>query len=154
MSAVLNGENDDQESTFVKPLRLIVRGSSSGEGVSDPEVAEAVRFIRQHAGKPITAYDVVQHVTISRRSLERRFATALNRTIRDQIRIVRIELAKQLLVDTDLPLVAISRATGLMPLPSFHAVFKSMTGQTPSSYRSTFQRSSPSKQKLFASGEF
>ena len=56
--------------------------------------------------------DVVKHSGMSRRALEIRFHRSLGWSIREEIERVRIGLAKQLLVETDLPVAKIAENTG------------------------------------------
>lgn len=140
LHGLLNGRTPDAKTIYVQPNGLIARGSSNMEAIDDADVAQAVRFIREHVSQKLSVDDVVQNVMISRRSLERRFLSALHRTIREQIRHVRVEQAKRLLVDTDFSLADVARQAGLMPQQRLQTVFKSMTGYTPGAYRSQFQR--------------
>ena len=66
----------------VEPLWVVCRQSTEVVAVDDPEVAAALRFIRDKVLTPIGVEDVVQQVALSRRMLELRFERALGRTIR------------------------------------------------------------------------
>src|SRR5437870_6592608 len=53
------------------------RRSTCLAAINDQVVAEAVRYIQRHADTAISVEDVLAAVTVSRRSLEQRFARVL-----------------------------------------------------------------------------
>ena len=78
---------------------------------------------------------VCKEVGVSRRVLERRFHSCLNRTPNEEIVRVQIDLAKSLLVQTDLSVHAISRRTGFASQEYLATVFRQVVGATPREYR-------------------
>jgi LacI family transcriptional regulator len=122
--------------TLVKPLRVICRRSTDTLAVEDPDVAAALRFIREHAAKGIGVADIVRVVPLSRRTMERRFQELLGRSPHEEIVRIRIQAAQRLLRDTDLPLAAIARMTGFNHPEYLSASFRRLTGQQPSQFRS------------------
>ncbi len=79
--------------------------------------------------------DVAEIVGTSRRTLERRFVSALGDSILGQIQRMRIQRAKHLLAETDLKLSVIAQQCGIRSGARFAAVFKRMTGHRPSVFR-------------------
>ena len=74
---------------------VVTRQSSDVLAVEDVDVVAAVRFIRAQAQRPIGVSDVLEAVVVSRRSLERRFRSAiLGRGLGEEIRRVRLDRAK------------------------------------------------------------
>jgi LacI family transcriptional regulator len=104
--------------------------------VSDPDVASALRYIREHAYDGIRVSDVVRHVAMSSSTLKRRFAETIGRPPKAEILRVRLERIKHLLRSTDLPLDAIAPRAGFDDVHWMCKLFKSKTGQTPGIYRS------------------
>ncbi|HEX8340883.1 MAG TPA: substrate-binding domain-containing protein, partial [Tepidisphaeraceae bacterium] len=80
------------------PLGVARRQSTELLAVDDPALAEAVRFIRHHACDPCNVADVLRHVPVGRRWLERQFTAKLGRSPHDEIMHVRVETAKRLLL--------------------------------------------------------
>src|SRR5690606_12630060 len=111
------------------------RQSSEGLAMDDPLVAQAVRYIREHASEGINVEDVLEAVHISRSALERRMITRTGRSPKSEILHVRINRVKQLLYETNLPLSQISKMTGFIHPQYMSHVFKKMMGQTPGEYR-------------------
>ena len=99
-------------------------------------MAAAVHFIRGHACDGIQVGDVLQHVQISRSTLERRFTKLLGRSPKAEILRVQLDRVKHLLSMTDYPLARIAELAGFEYMESMCECFKRVTGQTPGEYRS------------------
>jgi len=121
--------------TAVGSPTVVVRRSTDIQSVADPEVAEAVRYIREHACGAIRADDVAAHLAVSYTTLKRRFRNVLSRSVHEEITRVRIERARELLSRTEMTLSQIARATGFCQPAHFGAIFKAHAGMTPSAFR-------------------
>jgi LacI family transcriptional regulator len=77
----------------IPPIGVVTRHSTDVLSISDPAVADAERFIREHASEPISVDDVLKEVALSRRNLERRFKKVMNRSLLDEIIRMRIDRA-------------------------------------------------------------
>jgi LacI family transcriptional regulator len=135
LARLMAGGKTNREPAIVKPLGVIARQSTDILAIDDREVAHALHFIRRHACDGIKVNDVVNVVSISRRSLEQRFQAALGRSPKIEIQRVKLERAKMLLATTDLPMDQISRLTGFGEPSYFSTAFKNETGVKPSSIR-------------------
>jgi LacI family transcriptional regulator len=120
---------------LIPPLGVITRQSSDVVAVNDPDVAAAVRFIREHGLGRIHVEDVLRAVPAHRRTLERRFRATLNRGIGEEIRRVRIERASYLLATTNYPMGEVARRSGLSDAKRLSTSFHQETGVTPTAYR-------------------
>ena len=114
---------------------MVTRRSTDIVAFDDPEVAAALHFLHDHAGEPIAVGDVVEHLLISRRSLEMRFRKAVGRTIHEELQRVRLERAKRLLLETDLPIPSVAEAAGFASPSYLGQVFRRTFGVTPARYR-------------------
>jgi LacI family transcriptional regulator len=103
--------------------------------VEDPDLAAALRFIRERACHGITVHDVVGQVPLSRRVLEARFQKVLGRTPHAEILRAQLERAKQLLVQRNLTLSAVAHRSGFRNGEYLSTVFKREFGLTPGQYR-------------------
>jgi LacI family transcriptional regulator len=122
---------------------VIPRGSTDNVSVRDPDVASALRFILAHAGEWIGVRELLLALPVQRRSLERKFRRVLGRSPLEEIRRVRVDLAKQLLSSTDLPMPIIARRSGFSEAKQLSQVFRSLVGMTPTSYRARFRLPEP-----------
>lgn len=125
--------------TCIPPTGIAERHSTDVLAVQEPEVREALRFIRQNAHRSISVDDVLRQVTVSRRVLERRFREILQRSPAQEIRRVHIERAKQLLAQTNLAVPQVAAASGFNYVEHMIPLFRRTVGMTPLSYRRQIQ---------------
>ncbi|CAN5397810.1 DNA-binding transcriptional regulator [soil metagenome] len=147
LDRMMMGEKLKPEERVIRlpPLGVMQRVSTSLMAVSDPNLSDAVRYIREHACDPCTVHEVLRHVPISRRSLERQFADQFGRTPHDEITRVRIEQAKRLLVSSQLTLNEITERCGYSGVQNLARSFRKETGMTPAAYRRDSARGAPSE---------
>ncbi len=124
---------------LLPPLGIVVRRSSDVLALGDADVASAVRFIREHGHLPIRVEDVLREVSVSRRSLERRFRQILNRGLWQEIRRVHLERAQSLLADTELAMPEVAERAGFSDAKHLSVVFRQETGLTPTAYRRQYR---------------
>jgi LacI family transcriptional regulator len=146
LARLLAGARPPRRPVVISPPAVVMRQSSDVLAIEDREVAAALRFLREHAHKPIRVADVLREVPISRRALERKFQTLLHRGLAAEIRRVHIQRAKQLLATSELSMEEIARQSGFASQPVFSRVFHRETQVTPSSYRRK-ARSAPPPRK-------
>jgi LacI family transcriptional regulator len=128
--------------TLLSPKGVLARMSTGALAVDDRNVAQSLRYIREHACEAIDVDDVVRRVPISRSVLQRRFREVLGRSIHDELIRVRLARARELLEDSDLPLVEIAERTGFRHQEYMGAVFRQRLKTTPGQLRR--RRRSPS----------
>ncbi len=136
LDRLMHGRPLERDRVHVLPTRVVARQSSDVLAIDDPDLAIALRFIRNHAAEPIDVETVLEKVPCSRRSLERKFEQMLGRTPAIEIRRVRLERAKQLLVETDLPIPRVAAASGFGSGSYMSQAFRQFVGMTPLRYRS------------------
>ena len=135
LDRLMAGEKPRQLKFVVDPEGIVSRRSSEAMMIQDADVAQALGYIRQHAGEGIQVSDVVRTVGGSRSALRARFKAFTGRTIHAEIQRVQIERARQLAATTDLPLRQVAVAAGFRYLQHMTTVFRLHTGQTPGEYR-------------------
>lgn len=133
--AQINGKPALTAPILIAPRGVIVRQSSDLSAVSDTDVRTALRFIHDHADEPVRIDEVVRVVNISRRSLEQKFAISLKRTIHEEIWRAHQQLAKHLLIHSDLPLYHIAARSGFGTLSNFSTLFRRASGVSPGEFR-------------------
>jgi LacI family transcriptional regulator len=135
LDRLMNGERAGPEERFVSPSGITTRLSTDVLSVGDAEFAAAVRFIRENACHRITVDDVLDHVAVSRSTLERNFRMYLGRSPQAEIRGNQLARARQLLAETDHPVHRIAELVGYRHVEYFNVAFKREIGQTPGQYR-------------------
>jgi len=119
----------------IAPSQVKVRGSSDMIATEDHLIRQALRFIRDHADEPIQVGDVLAAVPLSRRPLEIRFKRVTGRTIQKEILRVRLERAKGLLAETDLPIAEIAIKCGFSEPQRLTEVFRRELDLSPGAFR-------------------
>jgi len=136
LERMMQGEKIPPQRLLISPIGIAARQSTDVTAVDDPQLSQAVRFIREYACEGIAVEDVLKAVPMSRTVLERRFKQVLARTPHEQIVRVRIERTKNLLATTDLSLAIIAERAGFEHVEYFSVAFKRLLGETPGRYRS------------------
>ncbi len=135
LERLLAGAKPPRRPVLIPPPAVVMRQSSDVLAIDDPDVAAALRFLREHAHLPVRVGDVLDEVPISRRALERRFQSHVQRGVAEEIRRVHIQRAKQLLTTTELTMEDVAEQSGFASQPEFSRVFRRETGVTPSNFR-------------------
>jgi len=139
LDRMMAGERPPREVLWIPPVRVVVRQSTDIVAIDDADVAQAVRFIREHAFQDIDVVDVAVSVGLSRRVLERRFRQYLGRTPKDEIMRVRVEQARFLLARTVMSVETIGRQSGFPCFRHFARIFRGQTGVTPRIFRQAYR---------------
>lgn len=135
LDALMNGGSPPPGPILLPPTQIATRQSTDVVAVDDPDLAAALRVIRERATDGISVGDVLSEVAISRRLLERKMRAAIGRTPRQEIERVRLERAKTLLVATDLSLAAIAVRCGYEHPQRLSERFAARFGQPPGAWR-------------------
>ena len=99
-------------------------------------ISNAKNYIDQHlCDTDLTADSVALSMDYNATYLNRIFKSQYAMSMKEYINVSRIELAKKLLVETDLSTLEISSKLGLENSNYFYTFFKKHTGSTPNQYR-------------------
>lgn len=137
LDRLMSGKPLDQHCTLIGPIGVETRQSTDILAVDDPEVATAIRFIRDHHSEPINVQDVIRDIPVSRRSIEIRFRKIVGRTIYQEIVRRRIERICQLLNTSQLSLAQIAQRTGFESEEYMSVAFRRAKGMPPGRFRKT-----------------
>ena len=135
LDGLMSGSEPPDKPIVVGPLGIVTRRSTDVLAIDDRHIAAAVRFIRERACEGVSVGDVLRAVPLSRSVLERRFAKVLNRSPKEEILRVRLNRAKQLLMETDFPLSLVAEKIGLEHTEYLNVIFKKKIGMTPAQFR-------------------
>lgn len=135
LDEMMQGRMPAHQRTAIPPERVVARQSTDVMAVADPDVAEALLFIRNNACQPIQVRDVLDMARMSRSTLETRFREAIGRSIHAEIRRVQIETAQRLLMTTNMPIKEVVQRVGVSSVQYFTAMIRNATGQTPGEIR-------------------
>ena len=132
----------------VQPLGVVTRRSTDVVAVEHPQVAKALRAIREHYRDPMTAEGIISSVPMSRRRLHDAFMRHIGRSVADEITRLRVEHAKRLLAETAEKQHQIAVQSGFRNDARLVLVFTRVTGMTPGEYRRVFNPEFAGMRKL------
>jgi two-component system response regulator YesN len=98
-------------------------------------VYKVIDYIRKNYFRKITLDSIAKHVHFSKTYLSRIFKEETGENISACINRVRVERAKLLLADPNIPLVDVADLTGFEDQSYFTKVFKSIAGVSPKKFR-------------------
>ena len=135
LDLLMAGKEPREKRLLIPPAAVVPRRSSDIPAIFDPDVAAAVRYISLHVRDDLQVADVMREVAMSRRSLEQRFLKVLGRTPGAEILRAQVEVAKQMLSETDEPMARVAAAAGFSSAKQLGASFHRQTGKNPTAYR-------------------
>ena len=113
---------------------------SPGRGVS-PEnskniaVTTMLRYIRDNYNRPLSLKEVAAQVHLSERHTSRLFKRAVGTSVKQHVLDLRLDVAKQLLLNEKTSVAEVAYATGYGDVRHFSTLFRQRTGATPTDYR-------------------
>lgn len=135
LDKLMHGEKMTGQQIIVEPTHIVTRRSTDVLSIQDPDVAAALRFIRNNCRDQITVEDVVDALPISRRVLEKRFRKLLNRSVLEEIRKARTDAAARMLVETEMSISQIAEKLGYTETAHLSRYFHKEKGVSPIAFR-------------------
>jgi AraC-like DNA-binding protein len=103
-------------------------------------VKEPVDYIRQNFKHPFTIEELAEVAYLSVSALERRFKKYLAKTPKQFINEVRLENARKLLIETNMPIYQVGDETGFSDHSYFSKQFRLFFGELPSDFRRNYYK--------------
>lgn len=123
-----------------KGIRLFPADSSpSLASVTNPTLELACRYIQTHLEDPLTPAQIAHHAHVSPTHLNRLFRAELGLSVMGFVSSCRLEMARSMLENTDLPMSTVSRLTGYYDAAHLAHAFTRTIGLSPTAYRSNFR---------------
>jgi LacI family transcriptional regulator len=139
LDRMMRGEKPPCAEYRVAPAGIVARQSTDTLAYEDSELTAAMSFIRQNADKPISVEDVLQVVSLSRRSLEQRFLQLLGRSPAAEIRRIHLERAQDLLIRSELPISKIAAVSGFLHPEVMTRAFRREFETSPTAFRKQYR---------------
>lgn len=125
----LDFSSDDLEALNLIPVS---RSMSEKDG---KRMDQVMRYILENSHRTITLDEIAERAYMSKEAFCRFFKLRTRRTFTQYLQQLRITEAKKLLLESDMSIAQISYQVGFQTLSHFNKTFKSMTNQTPKSWR-------------------
>ncbi|XHR27922.1 MAG: XylR family transcriptional regulator [Chthoniobacteraceae bacterium] len=135
LEAMMRGQKAPPRQILIEPTHVVARQSTEIAATDDRKIADALRFIRHEANRPLGIPDVAEHIGLSRRSLELRFRRALGHTVLTEIRRSQLERVRAFLIETDWPIGKIAQHCGFSNGNYLGKIFRKEFEETPQSFR-------------------
>jgi len=119
----------------IPPTGIHGRASTGHADTRDPIMGKALTFLRKHYREGIGVAEIVETVGASRRVVEMRFRETLHCGIHEELNRLRMEDAKNLLLEHQLSATAIAQACGFSSVHYFSAAFKRDFGISPRQFQ-------------------
>lgn len=132
---LLQGARLQGQRVLVPPVSLNVLASSMHTRAYSPLVMRALHYIRQHGCHGIRTEQVASYVGVSRSTLENAFKAGMGTTIHSVLLQHRLDVARDLLRNSDLSAVEIARRAGFKTPQYMHFAFKRELATTPAAWR-------------------
>src|SRR5450830_1377207 len=102
-------------------------------------VAKVLKYVTDHIGDALTIEDIADAVGVSRRTFSRAFAKHAHVTPSVFVEQVRIDFARKLLEETDVPLKTVAFRCGFSTATQMRMIFSRQLNTTPKLYRERFR---------------
>ncbi|MBS7660846.1 transcriptional regulator ArgR [Pseudomonas lalucatii] len=122
-------------------------------GSSHPKLTQAVLLMEANIEEPLTTDEIAQHVCVSRRQLERIFKQYLTRVPSQYYLELRLNKARQLLMQTSKSIIQIGLSCGFSSGPHFSSAYRNFFGATPREDRNQRRSNSPFELSSTAAAE-
>jgi len=103
---------------------------------SRDDIRKLLEYLRENYGQEISLKDAADRVNMSESYLSTLFKRETGMGFTDWMNQLRIDMAAQLLVHTDMPSFAIAERVGYENINYFGRIFKKIKGESPQKYRS------------------
>jgi len=103
-------------------------------------VRRSIEFLHQNYDQSIQVKDIAAAVSLHPGYLHRIFKIHTGRTLSDYLNMLRMEKAKMLLGQSDIPIAEIADYVGISSRQYFHLLFKKYAKCTPVEYRNSIER--------------
>ncbi|MBL3564087.1 response regulator [Rhodovulum sulfidophilum] len=118
---------------------VLFEANESGGAHASDRIQDVLNYIERNLHKGVTLEDAADFAQISPCYLSRLFRKEMDVTFISYLKAQRIERAKQLLQDSDLPITNVSLDLSFQDANYFGKAFKKEVGLSPSEYRRRFR---------------
>lgn len=130
--------NNNAPPLLIQPKEVVTRRSTEFLAVGHEGLARALAFMNECAGDPITLEDVCASARMSKRGLEKVFLRHLKQTPAAELRRIRLDRAKRMLVETDEKIDVVARACGYSNSSNLSVSLRRDSKLSPRDYRRKF----------------
>ena len=123
---LLRGRVDAQRSDEVELSRV---------GIVDRRLRRAIEFMNDNCGRELSLAEIAGAAYLSEFHFARLFKKITGATPHSYLALLRIERARRLLAESDLPIAEVGAEVGYASQSHFTKIFREATGMTPKAFR-------------------
>ncbi|MEM8773657.1 MAG: AraC family transcriptional regulator [Pseudomonadota bacterium] len=120
---------------FAIRLIQLIENKECDKSVYSPAIQRALEFIEANIDQPVLHKDIARAAGQSEFHFARSFRTATGLSVKRYIMLRRLEVAQDLIMNTNESLAEVAFSTGFSSQSHMCTLFKRFTGRTPRSYR-------------------
>lgn len=135
---IINNKDLPQFNIVINPIRIERRKSTEGYAINDPVVLATIRMIEDDNNRQIAIKEILDHVHVSRRVLEKRFKHTVGESIYQYMLEYRISCFAEKLISCDQPVIEIAYDLGYEDYVNLSKAFKRIYKLTPTQYRTHY----------------
>jgi LacI family transcriptional regulator len=135
LAKMIRGGRRPRKPIEVPATELIVRESTGGVSHQMSDMTRAMELIYSRADSGISIEDILETLSISRRTLNVNFKQLFGRSPGEEIQRLRIAYATDLVVHTKFSIDHMAARLGFAEPTSFTKFFRKHTGASPTAYR-------------------
>lgn len=139
LDRLMSGRRGVRTLVRIEPTHVVTRTSTDIVAVEDACLSRATRFIIDNCRRTIYVAEVAKAAGLSRRVLEKRFRTALNRSVNDYIRQCRVNLIIKLLTGSSMTVSDIALHMGFPDAAHIARYFRGQVDMSPAQYRRMYR---------------
>ena len=132
---LMRGGEPPAEPILIPPRGVTERRSTDALAVKNESVRRALEFLRSNFPRLIGPEDAAEAAGVPRAQLETEFRKLVHHSMRRELARIRLQRAKEFLLNTELPVADVAARSGFNTAQYFNNVFHRETGLTPLSYR-------------------
>ena len=136
LEAAMLNRSGAQKDILLDTCEVVERQSTETLAVGHGGVRKALLYMRDHYGEPLTIDGLAEEVGMSKRALEKAFYQTLRNSPSATLRSIRIQNAKNLLLETDMKIDSVALACGYSNSSNLSLAFKREVRMTPHAFRS------------------
>jgi len=138
LGQLMNGAKAPAGAIMIPPRGITVRQSTDTMAINNPVLRKALLFLRNNFSRRFTVADVSDDAGVSRRTLECLFRNELKRSIHDEILRIRLNHARDYLLNTKYRVTDVAARAGFCHPQHLNNSFRAVYGLTPLRYRHKF----------------
>jgi len=117
---------------YVEAINQVIALKKDRKHVSTADIQD---YMAHHFAESMSLESIAKHFFVSKEHLSRIYKAAYNRTINEQLIMLRMEKAKLLIHEQKLAIKDVAAIVGYQDLAYFYRVFKKYVGVAPGKYR-------------------